>query len=176
MNFFPDFSQEHEQSDGHILVKQLNIDKSPLLITLAWLVKNICWHGKIFLECSLYLLYIALLTKYIVVKFQVPNPNTSWDMNYFPPFIFPIFGQVQTTGRKQCIWAHSATCTGGLKNYVEMKITAISLDRIIFGSSSLREVTLTQAQSIERATRTKILVWGWISKRIRISCQVISGN
>ncbi len=24
--------------------------------------------------------------KYIVVKFQVPNLNTSRDMNYFPPF------------------------------------------------------------------------------------------
>ncbi len=39
---------------------------------------------------------------YIVVKFQVPNPNTSCDMNYFPPFIFhhswssPDYGQTES--------------------------------------------------------------------------------
>ncbi len=38
--------------------------------------------------------------------------NTFWDMNYCP---------VQTDGmtdRKQCIWAHRAICTGGLKKHL----------------------------------------------------------
>ncbi len=62
-----------------------------------------------------------------MVKFQVHKSNTPWDMNYFLPFwssriIFSLFGQVQTTDyrqttdRKRCIWAHRASCTGGLKN------------------------------------------------------------
>ncbi len=41
--------------------------------------------------------------QYIVAKLQVPITNTSWDMNYFPPFIFPYFGQVQTDYRQKAM-------------------------------------------------------------------------
>ncbi len=59
--------------------------------------------------------------KHTVVKFQVPIPNTSWDMNYFPLLFSPEFRSSpdyrqtdRQTDRKRCIWAHRATCTGGL--------------------------------------------------------------
>ncbi len=52
-------------------------------------------------------------------------PWPQWPLT-FTPIIFSLFGPVQTTDyrlqttdRKRCIWAHRASCTGGLKKVCE---------------------------------------------------------
>ncbi len=54
-----------------------------------------------------------------MIKFQVPNSNTSWDINYFLPFWSSPDYRLQTD-RKLCIRAQRASCTGGLKNYLRI--------------------------------------------------------
>ena len=59
-----------------------------------------------------------------MIKFQVPTSNTFWDMNYYLRLLVQSGRQTdrQQTDRKQCIWAHRANCTGGLKNEIHFRV------------------------------------------------------
>ncbi len=63
-----------------------------------FLVKSTRWLEKIFLECSHYFSRVHLTALYNVVKFQSPNYNTFWDMNYYP--VWFLVKSRQTTGRQ----------------------------------------------------------------------------
>ncbi len=63
-----------------------------------------------------------------MVKFQVPNSITFRDMNYYPVTDGRTDGQTdRQTDRKQCIRAHRAICTGGLKKMQAQFITNIKI-------------------------------------------------
>ncbi len=68
-----------------------------------------------------------------MVKFQIPNFNTFWDMNYFLLLLVKSRQQMtdRQTDRKLCIWAHRAICTGGLKNAIWHWKWALSVTAII---------------------------------------------
>ncbi len=86
-----------------------------------FLVKSNHQLEKLFLECSQYFsrMHLHVVVFYNVVKFQRPNCNTFWDMNYYPVWILVKSGQTDgQTDRKWCIWAHRAKCTGVLKKVI----------------------------------------------------------
>ena len=56
-------------------------------MVVTWKIKSTSRIEKFFVECSQYFSRMRLTVFYNVIKFQSPNCNTFWDMNYCPVWV-----------------------------------------------------------------------------------------
>ncbi len=85
-----------------------------------------------------------------MVEFQIHSYNTFWDMNFYQVWQTDRLTDGQT-GRKRCIRAHRAICTGGLKKwtlhvnwyFVPQKALSFSHGEVNFSDKSYFEPTYT---------------------------------